>query len=290
MDDPVLAISGLTKRYGATPVLRGVDMILPRGSVMGLLGTNGAGKSTLLRCALGLAHADGGHATIFGTDARVLDGDAKQRIGYVAQEPATQRWMTVDHLIGYVGAFYPRWDQALVDGLAASWSIPRGRRIDRLSPGESQRLSILLALGHRPDLLLLDEPAASLDPMARRSFLAEILAIAAEGDRTVLLSTHLTSDLERAADTVAILKDGRIAFCGSLDELKDSIKRVRISGRDLPERFDQPWVLASQRLADGALLTVRGDVAAAIDALGALRGSATVEDLNLEDIFLELHR
>lgn len=221
MSDPAIEIVGMVKSYGKKAVLTGVDLSVPKGSVVGLLGTNGAGKTTLIKAALGLIRLDGGQARLLGEDAWDLSAEAKARIGYVSQVINLYPWMKVRHLIDYTAAFYPTWNHDLVNRLITEWSIPVEDRIGPLSVGQLQKVAIVLALGHEPDLLLLDEPAASLDPLARRQFLQTIIELAEPGKRTVLFSTHITSDLERVADRVAILKSGRIAWHGLLEELKE---------------------------------------------------------------------
>jgi len=151
-------------------------------------------------------------------------------------------------------------------------------------------VAIILALGHEPELLVLDEPAASLDPVARRQFLMAILEIAADSHRTVLFSTHITSDLERVADRVAILRGGRIVYDGQLDDLKDSVKRLHVSAASpLPRMLDVPGCIGLRTEGSEALLTVRGPWSAAVEQIEHSCGAMVkVEDLNLEDIFLEI--
>jgi ABC-2 type transport system ATP-binding protein len=189
--------------------------------VLGLLGTNGAGKTTLIKCALGLVRPQVGTAKLLGEDSWNLSAAAKMRIGYVPQVISLYPWMKVRHLVDYTSAFYPNWNRDLSARLVAQWTLPGEDRVGTLSVGQLQRLAIVLALGHEPELLILDEPAASLDPLARREFLQLIIDLAVPGQRTVLFSTHITSDLERVADRVAILKSGRIAWQGLLEELKE---------------------------------------------------------------------
>jgi ABC-2 type transport system ATP-binding protein len=221
MSDPAIEIVGMVKSYGKKAVLTGVDLSVPKGSVVGLLGTNGAGKTTLIKGALGLVRLNGGQARLLGEDSWSLSAAAKARIGYVPQGISLYPWMKVRHLIDYTAAFYPTWNNELVQRLIREWDIPIEDRIGPLSVGQLQKVAILLALGHEPELLILDEPAASLDPLARRRFLQTIVELAEPGKRTVLFSTHITSDLERVADRVAILKSGRIAWHGLLEELKE---------------------------------------------------------------------
>jgi ABC-2 type transport system ATP-binding protein len=219
--DTMIELRGVTKSYGAKRVLTGLNLSVPKGSVLGLLGTNGSGKTTLIKCALGLIQPQSGDARLLGESAWTLSGEAKMRLGYVPQVINLYQWMKVRHLIEYTSAFYANWNYELAERLVREWSIPLEDRIGPLSVGQLQKLAILLAVAHDPDLLILDEPAASLDPLARRQFLQMIIDLAEPGKRTVLFSTHITSDLERVADSVAILKDGRIAWHGLIEDLKD---------------------------------------------------------------------
>jgi ABC-2 type transport system ATP-binding protein len=221
MNSWAVKLCGVCKSYGARRVLIDLDLEVPVGSVLGLLGTNGSGKTTLLKCALGLIRPQSGEAILLGEPARSLSAEAKARLGYVPQVVNFYPWMKVRHLVDYIGAFYPNWNDRLVAELLGQWSVPREDRIGTLSVGQLQKLAIVMALGHEPELLILDEPAASLDPLARRQFLQRLIELAEPGRRTVLFSTHITSDLERVADSVAILKDGRIAWHGLIEELKE---------------------------------------------------------------------
>ncbi len=221
MSDFAIELCGIVKSYGTKNVLTGLDLSVPKGSVLGLLGTNGSGKTTLIKCALGLIWPQGGEARLLGEPSWTLSAEAKARIGYVPQVVSLYPWMKVRHLIDYTSAFYSNWNHELVARLMDGWAIPPEDRVGPLSVGQLQKLAIMLALGHEPELLLLDEPAASLDPLARRQFLQMIIDLATPGQRTVLFSTHITSDLERVADSVAILKSGRIAWQGLLEDLKE---------------------------------------------------------------------
>ncbi len=290
--DPVIAIRDLSKTYkGGAAALAQVNLNIPRGQVLGLLGKNGAGKTTLLKCLVGLLRPTAGSATVLGENAWDLTAAAKERLGYVPQTPVLHPWMRVRHLLAYVGAFYPNWNYELVERLRQRWELPEKSRAGTLSVGQQQRLSILLALGHEPELLILDEPVASLDPAGRREFLAQLVEIAGLGTRTVLFSTHITSDVERVADSVAILRDGRLMHRGPLDELKDSIKRLHITGElGLPRAFAVPGALSLRVEGNQAVATVRDFSPELVEDLRQQwRVAVDVEDLNLEDIFLDLH-
>lgn len=247
MAEAIVIARRLTKGYVKNEVLRGVNLQIPAGAVVGLMGTNGAGKSTLIKCLLGLLRIDQGRASIFGCDAWDLSPEAKGRIGYVPQVVNLYGWMKVYHVIAYIGSFYPKWDSAWAGELAERWRVPFEDRVQTLSTGQLQALALVLAMGHRPDLLVLDEPVASLDPIARREFLKTVLEMGRDQGGTVLFSTHIGSDLERVATHVAILRDGEIACFTELDELKDRVKRLRLRGeRDFPADFFVPGSLRTK--------------------------------------------
>ena len=290
-NSPPIALYGVRKEYGPKAALDGVDLTVPAGSVVGLLGQNAAGKTTLIKAALGLIRATEGDAKIFGESSWNLSAATKARVGYVPQVITLYPWMRVKQLVRYTASFYPRWSDGLVTKLLTTWEVGAEDKVGILSVGTLQKLAIVLALGHEPDLLVLDEPAASLDPSARRDFLRTLLDVAADGHRTVLFSTHITSDLERVADRVAILRAGKIEYDGALDDLKDSVKRLHITATaPLPVDLQIPGAVKSQIEGNEALISVR-DVSPALIEQIRRNYAATVgvQDLNLEDIFLELH-
>lgn len=291
MDSPIVDVNGLTKRFGAHDVLRNLDWQIGRGSVVGLVGTNGSGKSTLIKCLLGLLSPTAGQIRLFGEDPWTLSAAAKERLGYVPQTVELYPWMTVDQITRYVGAFYRNWDQAWVATLIDRWQLPRNHRVGPMSPGQLQKLALVLAIGHRPELLILDEPVASLDPVARREFLRSLLELTGDNEHTVIFSTHITSDLERVASHVAMLRDGRIALFDELDAVKDRVKRLRITAvNDLPATFAVRGALRTQVDGRNALVAVSAlDDRLVREVEIEWQADVAVEDLNLEDIFLELH-
>ncbi len=216
-----ISITNLTKTFGSKPALRGVNLEIPAGATVGLLGANGAGKTTLIKCALGLLRPTSGQCALLGEDVWSLSAGAKARLGYVPQVISLYPWMRVRELIQYTASFYATWNAELTERLVREWDIPLDDRVRGLSVGQKQKLAILTAVAYQPDLLILDEPAASLDPQARRQFLQLLVELSEPEQRTVLFSTHITSDLERVADYVAIMKEGKIAWFGSLEALKE---------------------------------------------------------------------
>jgi ABC-2 type transport system ATP-binding protein len=291
MNTSVIQLDQLQKSFAAKDVLRGINLAIEPGTVLGLLGSNGSGKTTLIKCALGLLRPTAGAATVFGEEAWDLSARAKARLGYVPQEVTSYPWMRVRQVIAYTAAFYPRWNQSFVDDLCRRWHVPLEDRVGALSTGQLQTVGIVLALGHEPELLVLDEPVASLDPAARREFLRTLLEMLDGHERTVLFSTHITSDLERVANRVAILGDGQIRFHGELDELKDRVKRLRISSRhELPASFAVPGSLRCEVAGSNATVSVANfDERLVADMRQTWDADVAIQDLNLEEIFVEMH-
>ena len=252
-----IEMKSVTKRFKDKSVLAGLDWSVPAGHVVGLVGRNGAGKSTLLQCALGLWTAEAGAVSLLGENPAALSDEARAQIGYVPQESDLFDWLTATQLLAYFRTFYPRWNQPKVDALMDRWSIPAHTPIKNLSGGEKQRLSIVRALAHDPHLLVLDEPVASLDPAGRRDFLREIVDRAVEGTTTVVFSTHIFSDLERVAMDIALLKNGRIALAGPLDQLSDHMRRVDGPSAVLADvRWGQELARSASRDAQTTLIVL----------------------------------
>jgi len=265
------------------PVLKGLDWQLLPGQVVGLLGRNGSGKTTLLETLLGLRQPEAGHVKLFGQDVQALDDAARARIGYVPQQSDLFDAFTPAQLLAYFRSFYPRWNEARVEGLMSRWDIARDKPIRKLSGGQQQRLSIIRALAHEPDLLVLDEPVASLDPVGRRDFLRELVEQVLDRGTTVVFSTHILSDLERVAFNLAFLSEGRIALQAPLDDLLDQVRAFTGTTTELAALFAR---LGAQPLKRTPLEAGRERVLARLPA-----GAAAPQDaqaVNLEDLFAEL--
>jgi ABC-2 type transport system ATP-binding protein len=219
-----LATHGLGKRYGREWALRDCSLELPVGSVAALVGPNGAGKTTLLHLAVGLTEPTCGEIQAFGWSPREHPGMVLARVGFVAQEHPLYRSFTVGETLKLGRKLNPRWDEALARERLQTLGIPLGRRVGRLSGGQRAQVALVLAVAKRPELLLLDEPVASLDPLARREFLQALMdAVAAEG-LTVVLSSHILGELERVCDHLVMLSAGRVQLAGDIDELVRSHK------------------------------------------------------------------
>ena len=225
-DQALIQIDHLHRAFDGKAILTDLSWQVRPGQVIGLLGRNGAGKSTLFECLLGLNEIDSGSITLFGEDPCNLSAATRARIGYVPQQAELFPWLTPRQLLDYFRALYPRWDQARADGLLSRWQIDPHTCIEKLSGGEQQRLSIIRALAPAPELLILDEPVSSLDPVGRRDFLRQLIGEVVDRGTTVVFSTHILSDLERVAMDVAFLRDGQLALQAPLDDLLDSVRRI----------------------------------------------------------------
>ncbi len=226
------SLNDIVAGYDGKSVLQGVALDLEPGSITGLLGRNGSGKTTMMRVALGLMKAERGEASLFGCPAWDSPPEVRKRVGFVPQSflglYSAFGMMNLDGVLKFVAHHYDNWDQTLIDELRGEWGL-YNRRVAELSPGDQQKVAILLAVGHRPDLLVLDEPAASLDPAARREFLRTLIELNADSGQTVLLSSHITSDIERISSHIAVLHGGVVVCHAALDDIKDRVRAVTLT-------------------------------------------------------------
>jgi ABC-2 type transport system ATP-binding protein len=253
-----LETTGLAKRYGRTWALRDCTLAVPAGRVAAVVGPNGAGKTTLLRLAVGLRRPSRGSVTVFGHTPRD-DAASLARIGFVGQETPLYRDLSVaDHLELGRRMNGDRWDPLSANARLAKLSIPLERRAGELSGGQQAQVSLSMALAKRPDLLVLDEPVASLDPLARRTFLSELMGEVATRDLTVLLSSHVIADLEHRCDHLIILSASRVQVLGDVDDLLAS-HAVIVGSDDAPEPGADVTVISSASTGRQRTLVVRFD-------------------------------
>lgn len=220
MSDPIIAIENLTRRFGSTVALDGVTLAVPRGGVYGLVGANGAGKTTLIRHVLGLLRAEHGTVRVFGLDPVLDPVGVLSRVGYLSEDNDLPGWMRVDELVAYSRAFHARWDDRYAAELKRAFALDGEATIRTLSKGNRARLGLLVALAYRPELLVLDEPSSGLDPVVRRDILEAVIRTIAEEGRTVLFSSHLLEEVERVADHVTMIAEGRVTLSDSLGSIK----------------------------------------------------------------------
>ena len=225
----VVRTDGLEKRRGAVEVLRGVDLTVTAGSVTAVIGENGAGKTTLLRILVGLARPTAGSATVLGHAAERLGPAERARLAFVPERPVFPAGLRVAEVLALAASLHPRWDQKAATGYLRRFAIDARRPADALSPSLRTLCALAVALATRPDLLVLDEPAAGLDPVMRRRYLQLLLDETAVQGRTVVLASQDLALVERLCDRIALLHDGRIQVAGALDAVLHAERRLRIA-------------------------------------------------------------
>lgn len=230
---PIVEVHRVTRQFGNKTALNDLSLSVPRGGVFGLIGGNGAGKTTLIKHILGMLKAQSGSVRVFGLDPVENPVGTLGRIGYLSEDRDLPNWMRVGELMGYTQAFFPNWDARYAEELREAFDLDGNAKVKNLSRGQRARAGLLIALAHRPELLVLDEPSSGLDPVVRRDILGAIIRTIADEGRTVLFSSHLLDEVERVADRVAIIHQGRIMLTASMDEIKESHRRVTL-------RFGQP--------------------------------------------------
>lgn len=285
MQTPI-TIRSMSKSFDGQQVLNNLDWTIEAGSIVGLLGRNGAGKSTLMECLLGLRDHELGEVRLFGEKVGELSDQVKEKIGYVPQAADLFEWLTPQQMFGYFKALYPRWNDHKVNDLMQRWDLPYNKVISKLSVGQKQRLSIIRALAHDPELLILDEPVASLDPAGRRDFLRELVDSVIDQQTTIVFSTHILSDLERVAMNVAFLSKGQIVHQQALDDLMDI--SLQITGPSaIVAQLNPQKTLQKTTLRDGNDKLL-GQWSKEQGALLMQRTDIRVERLSLEDLFIEM--
>jgi ABC-2 type transport system ATP-binding protein len=285
-----LATQAVTKRYGRRTALDGIDLRVPDGAVYVLVGANGAGKSTAFKLAMNLERPDSGTVEVLGMDASGRGPEVRAQVGYVPEHPVqAYRWMTCGRLLQHVAAYYPGWDGPYAERLSRGLGLRLEQRAGTLSKGESRRLQLVLAMAHRPRLLLLDEPTDGLDPMARNKALALLTEHLADFPTTVLMSTHHVHEVDSLADHVGVLRGGRLVAQLPREELLRTVRQYRL---EVPEGWEAPVELQSsglRRSAAGRLVqwTFVGEERAVSERL-TLAGAKVreVTALGLEDAAL----
>ena len=237
----------VTKNFGKTIALDDVTYDAPKQSVIGLIGKNGSGKTTLLRHVTGLYLPTSGECTTLGVAARDLGRTELSRIGVVNQHDTFLPWMRARQLLRYVSSFYERWDQDLEKQLVRTLEIDTDTRVGAMSPGNAQKLALVLATCHRPELLLLDEPLSDLDPIARQDVLTVLLEFFRRDPVTIVISSHMLHDIERIADRIVCMDRGRIVADAPLDDLKEGYAEWWVTSEVglLPAKFADPFVLSA---------------------------------------------
>jgi ABC-2 type transport system ATP-binding protein len=285
MSDAIaIEMSGVVKRFGTKTVLDGVNLSVPVGQTFAFLGRNGAGKTTTIRMLLGLLKPDAGTVRVLGLDPQAKPTEVRQRVGYLAEDQAMFGWMRVRQIIDFIRPFYPTWDEAWAKQLRERFELPLTTKIRHLSKGQGVRLGLLLALAHRPQLVILDDPTLGLDPIMRKEFLRDLVTYL-QGERvSVFFSSHLLYEIEPVADAVAILDRGRIVRQASTEELRAKVKRLILPADAESAVRRLPGLLDVSRGGRQVAVVVE-DGQAATEALRREGITADEIDLNLDEIF-----
>src|ERR1017187_9134107 len=242
MSDPI-RITGLTRKFRRTPVLKGIDLAVPREAVFALIGPNGAGKTTTIKILMNILRPTSGRAEILGIDSRRLAGRDFTRIGYVSENQEMPDWMTVDYFMRYLRPFYPAWDDELAADRVRRFNLPGDRKLKHLSRGMRMKAALASSLAYRPEVIVLDEPFTGLDPLARDEFIEGLLE--RSQNTTVFISSHDLADIETFASHIAYLEDGRIQFSEELSALSDRFREIKINfdaAPPLPAYWPASWL------------------------------------------------
>jgi len=288
MADTIVDVNDLSRSFGGKTALDGVSFRATPGQVHGLVGANGAGKTTLLKHLLGLLRAATGSVRVFGLDPVRDPVGVLGRVGYLSEERELPEWMRVDELMAYTQAYHPSWDAAYARELIETFGLDPSKRVKELSKGMRAQAGLLVAVAHRPELLILDEPSSGLDAVVRRDILDAIVHTVADDGRTVIFSSHLLDEVERMSDHVTMMHNGRVTLSGPLDEVRRGYQRSRVR---FAKAFEHPPAL------DTALAMEGGGRAWSVVHSGSLEqfhhsvlalGGEVVEsrDATLEEIFL----
>lgn len=278
--DLALDLRGVRKSYpGFT--LKDVSFTLPRGVIGGLIGPNGSGKTTIIKLIMNLIRREAGEIRVFGLDNRAAEVEVKSRIGFVYDVPGFWDDQSLDSQRRALGAFYPRWSDETFHRLAGEFGLPLDKKYKALSHGAKTKFALAMALSHEADLLIMDEPTAGLDPIFRRDLLRRLSALLQEEGKSILFSTHITSDLERVADVITFIRGGEIVFSLTRDELLEGWAIVR--GDDRVVRELDPRVVKGVKHRAFGVDALVSDGAAVRRALGA---RAVVDKVTLDDVMV----
>jgi ABC-type multidrug transport system ATPase subunit len=293
--EPAIEIEGLTKDYGAGHGLFDLRLAIDAGDVFGFLGPNGAGKTTTIRLLMGMIRPTAGWAKIFGLDCRKQSAAVKRKVGYLPGELAQFGGLRGSEVVSYIGGLRGGFDHQLARQIAESFDLDLGRRFREYSRGNKQKLGILLAFMHRPQLLILDEPTGGLDPLNQQQFYKLVLQAKAEG-ATVFLSSHILSEVEHVCDRVGIIRHGRLVKVAEMEELHDiRLHHVEIQFAGEPpvaELFAVPGIEKEpERDGDTVTLTLRGSFEPMMAALAGSRVLNLIShEPSLEEIFLAYYK
>jgi len=286
MTESAITIEGLHFSYGKKQVLKGVDLEVPKGSIFGFLGRNGTGKTTTIKTLLGLQKPRSGRCIIGGLDSFTETLEVRRRIGFMAEDQQMYGWMTISRIIKWVAGFYPDWDYKFADELADMLGLPKNTKVKALSKGQNSSLALLLALGHRPDIVILDDPTLGLDPIARKDFLRHVIDLLQSNGVTVFFSSHLLYEIEPVADHIAILDKGVIIKASRTEQLRESVRKFVLTPKQEANFSEFASILDILKVGDNVSITVEDCDDEKRNRLKSMSINGMTEvALNLDEIF-----
>lgn len=286
MTELAITIEDLHFSYGRKQVLKGVNLEVPKGSIFGFIGRNGTGKTTTIKTLLGLQKPRSGKCIVGGFDSFTQTLEIRRRIGFMAEDQQMYGWMKVSRIIKWVAGFYPDWDYKFADELAEVLRLPKNAKVKTLSKGQNSSLALLLALGHRPDIVILDDPTLGLDPIARKDFLRHVIDLLQSNGVTVFFSSHLLYEIEPVADHIAILDKGVIIKASKTEQLRESVRKFILTPASEANFSWLPGILDVLKVGDNVSITVEDcDDEKRSRLKGMSANSMTEVALNLDEIF-----
>ena len=290
-----IELENLEVKYGEHLAVTGLSLIVPAGAIFGFLGPNGAGKTTTIKTLLGLRKPDGGSARVLGYDVVMQSLEVRARVGYVSEINSLYDFLTIPQHCAFCRSVSRQWNQGMVDRYVGLFGLPTNRKVGKFSKGMKSQLALSLLMGSNPDLLILDEPTAGLDPVARHEFLNQLVTeIAAQG-KTIFFSSHMLSEVEGVADWVGMIRDGKLMVCDELDHLKQTQKVLKLTYVELPQAAEVtalrslPGVMGLEQEGRSVRVLTNGDVVALSQTIQARPHAlcdVDIVDLDLEDLFL----
>ena len=288
----IIETNRLTKFYGSKAAVNGLDLKIPEGCIYGFLGRNGAGKSTAIKMLMSMVQPDYGEIKLWGTDVKSISNEQKSKIAYIGEGHPLYEWMTIGQAADFVRPFYARWNEEIFSELIDYFDLTRKQTIKRLSRGQRAQVSLALGIAPDPELLVLDDPTLGLDTVVRRDFLESMIEVIQRRGRTILISSHILSDVERIADRIGIMVNGVLRVDCPIDHFRDSVRKVKL--QFVGPQVELPVIpgLVSQRFVGTELeLVIANYDEQHRELLESLNpASIQVVELGLEDAFIEYTR
>ena len=286
MPENAIVIENLQFAYGRSQVLKGVDLLVPAGAIFGFLGRNGAGKTTTIKHLLGLLKPQAGACTVQGLDPQSDAIAVRRLVGYMAEDQHMYGWMRIGQIVKWVAGFYPAWDDQATNSLMDMLELPRKSKVKTLSKGQNSRLALLLALGHHPKVVILDDPTLGLDPIARKDFLRHVIELLQTNGVTVFFSSHLLYEIEPVADHIAILDRGAIIKAAKTEQLREGVRKFILTPKPAADFGDLPGILDLIQAGQNVSLTVEDCTEATRTQIQQMSANGAQETaLNLDEIF-----